>query len=248
MGVLQLAPTLPILVFQHMAADHPGYLFDLLDADNIPWRVVRLDLGELPPDLGGFSALWVLGGPMDVWEERDHPWLIEEKRAIREAVVDRAMPYFGVCLGHQLLAAALGGEVGPAARPEMGVFDVTINQHGQRHPLLAGLPSRLPLLQWHLAEVKRAPAGAKVLASSAHCPIHGITFGNHALGLQSHIEVSLATVREWLASSRAMTQLENHLGADAPQRFEKEATAHLADFNQAAKLLYGRLIASIGVG
>ena len=243
-----MAPTSPILVFQHMPADHPGYLFELLDADRIPWRVVRLDLGEPVPDLGAFSALWVLGGPMDVWEEQNHPWLIEEKRAIREAVVGRAMPYFGVCLGHQLLAAALGGEVGPADRPEMGVFDVTINEQGRRHPLLADLPTRLPLLQWHLAEVKRAPADAKVLASSARCSIHGITIGDHALGLQSHIEVSLATIREWLASSRARAQLEDHHGTDAPSRFERDAAAHLHGFNQAARQLYDRLIASIGNG
>lgn len=237
-----MTSTKPVLVFQHMPAEHPGYLFERLAADGIPCRMLRLDRGEPIPDLRSFGALWVLGGPMDVWEEEEHPWLIGEKRAIREAVLDLGLPYFGVCLGHQLLAAALGGEVGPAARHEMGVFDVELNEAGIAHPLLAGLTPGLRLLQWHLAEIKNVPDQLDVLAGSEACPIHGIALNDRALSLQSHIEVSLDTVREWLQSPTARAQLEQHHGPDAVPIFEQQTRDHMAGFNEAAEQLYRNLI------
>jgi GMP synthase-like glutamine amidotransferase len=237
-----MAETSPILVFHHMPAEHPGYLFDLLRAGGIPFRILRLDLGEPIPDLGSFRALWVLGGPMDVWEVDRHPWLIEEKRAIREAVLERGMAYFGVCLGHQLLAEALGGEVGPADEPEIGVFDIELNRSGLAHPLLLGLPPALPLLQWHFAEVKTIPRHVDILARSAACPIHGIALDDRVLGLQSHIEVNLETVREWLRSPAALLQLEQQQGPDAAAVFERKVHQQMDAFNRAAAALCRNLV------
>jgi GMP synthase-like glutamine amidotransferase len=235
----------PILVLQHMPAEHPGLLFDRLRDDGVPHRFLRLDLGEPIPPLEDHSALWVLGGPMDAWQEREHPWLVPEKQAIREAVLVRGMPYFGVCLGHQLLAAALGGSVGPADQPEIGVVPVEITAAGRRHPLLRDLPAPADLLQWHLAEVKAVPADMEVLARSDACAIHGISRGDHVLGLQSHIEVSGATVREWLGMPSARAQLERHRGAGAAIDFEAEVDRHLPAMNKAACRLYQRLLATI---
>lgn len=235
----------PILVFQHMPAEHLGYLFELLRADDIPYQTLRLDLGEPIPDLRSCRAVWVLGGPMDVWQEEENPWLIDEKRAIREAVLDLDLPYFGVCLGHQLLAEALGGEVGIAEQGEIGVFDIEFNETGAAHPLLAGMAPAPSLLQWHLAEVKSVPANVAVLASSAACPLHGIAFNERVLGLQSHIEVNLETVREWLRTPAARDQLERHLGPDAPLIFEQHVKDHMNDFNRAAKCLYDNLVKAL---
>jgi GMP synthase-like glutamine amidotransferase len=150
-------------VFEHMQAGHAGIFCALLREQGIAWRSVRFDLGEPIPDLETFDALWVMGGPMDVWQEAEYPWLVSEKAAIREAVVDRAMPYLGICLGHQLLADALGGIVQPAARPEVGVFEIARTPAGEVHALLDGLPQRPRVLQWHTAEVIEPPEGAAVL-------------------------------------------------------------------------------------
>jgi len=235
----------PILVFQHMPADHPGYLFDRLRSDGIPFEILRLDLFEPIPDLRNYSAIWVLGGPMDVWEEEKHPWLIPEKNAIRQAVLDLNMPYFGVCLGHQLLAEAIGGNVGKAEKPEIGVVDVDLNRDGQDHAMLGKLPMSVKLLQWHLAEVKEVPGDVTVLASSTDCAVHGISRGGHVLGLQSHIEVSLASVQEWLAVPEARAQLEEHLGQDAVTAFAAEIERQMPKMNKAAAQLYPELVAVI---
>src|SRR5258708_3771618 len=96
------------LIFQHMDHDHPGRFLDYFAEDRIVPHFVRLWEGEDIPALKDFDVMFVLGGKQDIWEEPDYPWMTAEMGAIREWVVERAKPYIGVCLGHQLLNAALG--------------------------------------------------------------------------------------------------------------------------------------------
>jgi GMP synthase-like glutamine amidotransferase len=231
-----------VLVFQHMDAGHPGIFRQLLRQDGIEPQAARLDLGEPIPDVAGFDALWVMGGPQDVWQEAEHPWLVDEKAAIREAVLGRRMPYLGICLGHQLLAAALGGEVGPAAEPEIGVCEVTLCAGAARAPLLAGLPERGRFLQWHRAEVRRPPRGAKVLATSPSCRVQAIAVGGRAFGLQCHAEFDAAMLDEWLGIPAALADLERALGPDGTSSFAAAARAQMAEFNRAARQLYANFM------
>jgi GMP synthase-like glutamine amidotransferase len=231
-----------ILVFQHMDAGHPGIFRDFLREDGIASQAVRLDLGEPVPDLDAFDALWVMGGPQDVWQEAEHPWLADEKAAIREAVLARDMPFLGICLGHQLLADALGGKVEPAAEPEIGVFDVALCAGAARHPLCAGLPERSRFLQWHRADVRRPPQGARVLATSPRCAIQAIAVGARAFGLQCHAEVDQAMLDEWLAMPAVAADLVCVLGPDAPARLAADARAHMPELNRAARQLYANFM------
>ena len=157
------------LVFQHIAIEHPGSFRDFLAEDGLEWDAVELDEGEPIPDLSPYDALIVMGGPMDVWQEDEHPWLRAEKRAIREAVVERNLPYLGLCLGHQLLAVSLDGEAGRMETPEVGLLDVHLTEIGRDDPLFANLPDTCTGLQWHSVEVQKLPGNSVVLASSPAC-------------------------------------------------------------------------------
>ncbi|GAB5467311.1 MAG: hypothetical protein Kilf2KO_03410 [Rhodospirillales bacterium] len=227
-----------VLVFQHIACEHPGIFREFLAADSIAWQAVELDEGEPLPDLEPFDILWVMGGPMDVWQVETHAWLQPEMAAIRRWVQELQRPFFGFCLGHQLLAQALGGQVGPAAEPEIGILPVDLTEAGRAHPLFAGLPDRLTSLQWHSAEVLSPPPGATILAESAACKVNAFAVGAQAFGLQYHSEITADTVPEWGAVPAYAASLETALGAGALGRLEAEAAAALPQLNQAARRLY----------
>ena len=150
----------------------------------------------------------------------------------------RGLPYLGLCLGHQLLAAALGGEVGPSKTPEIGILDVELTAAGQNSRLFAELPRKSPCLQWHSAEVTRAPQGASVLAASPACAVQALAWGPNAFGIQYHVEITGDTVAEWGAVPAYKAALESNLGPGALAAMDAEAAAHLPAFRKTARQLY----------
>jgi len=235
-----------ILIFQHIACEHPGTLRDLMEADGAVTHTVELDAGDPIPRLDDFDALLVMGGPMDVWQKDMHPWLTAETAAIHEWVAERRQPFMGFCLGHQLLAEALGGSVEAAHEPEIGVMRVELTKAGQSSPFLAGVPGQIPCFQWHSAQVTRAPDGAQILASSAACPINAMSWGNHAFSIQFHVEITPDTVSEWGAIPEYAAALEKALGKGAIDRLDESANARMADFNAIARQLYSNFMTVAG--
>jgi len=227
-----------LLVFQHLDIEHPGIFRDFLAADRIEWDVVELDANASIPALDDYAALLVMGGPMDVWEEEEHPWLITEKRAIREAVAERRMPYLGICLGHQLLADALGGTVGKMPEPEVGMMEVELTDVAQRDPVFSGMAATVSCLQWHGAAVLEPPLGASVLATSPRCDVQAMRVGSHAWGIQYHVEVTEQTVPQWAAIPAYKAALERTLGAGAAQKLAADTQRQLSVLARDARVLY----------
>lgn len=227
-----------ILVLQHASVEHPGAFRKFLAEDGHSWTAVELDEGETIPDLSGFEALWVLGGPMDVWEEDIHPWLRPEKEVIRDAVLERGMPFLGLCLGHQLLAEALGGSCGKSDVPEVGVMDVELTREGAESVFLDGLPERFSCLQWHGAEVQAPPDGAVVLAGSPACTNQAMSWGPRAFSLQFHVEVEPTTVPEWAEIPEYAAALDSSFGAGGAELLARECSASMEEFGRTAERIY----------
>src|ERR1700738_4280966 len=111
-----------ILVFQHVSVEHPGVFREFWAQAGHTYDTVELDTGDGIPTLSTYDLIVVMGGPMDVWQAEAHPWLVAEKAAIRTWVKELQRPYLGICLGHQLLADALGGTVSLMSAPEVGLI------------------------------------------------------------------------------------------------------------------------------
>lgn len=235
------------LVFQHMDHDHPGRFLDFFSEDSIIPEPVRLFEGQPIPSLAAYDFLFVLGGAQDTWQEDIHPWLAEEKHAIREWVAGRARPYFGVCLGHQLLASALGGEVAPAKTGEVGVFDVSLTETAGQHRLMQGLDRHHKVMQWHMAEVTRAPEGADVLAFSERSAVQVLGVGDHAVSTQFHCEFTPQTVAGWSSLPNYVASLETHLGAGAYPRLLRQAYPLMPGMARMTRRIYDNLLAATGL-
>lgn len=234
-----------LLVFQHIDCEHPGSLRRFLEQDNIEWDAVELDAGEGIPALEDYDALWVMGGPMDVWDVEEHPWLVPEKAAIRRWVKELKKPYLGLCLGHQLLADALGGTCEPQRPAEIGVLDVALTEAGQSDALFDGLPIKQKCLQWHSVCVAQPPENTTVLASSELCKVQAMRVGGNAWSMQYHVEVEEDTVDNWAAVPAYHDALISTLGDDGLATMKTGADQNINNFLDCAEKIYRNFMKSV---
>ena len=198
-----------VLVLQHIACEPPGVYEDVLLERGATIHRVELDEGQPLRDWRGFEAIVAMGGPMSATDDAALPWLTAEKQLIGEAVRD-GTPFWGVCLGVQLLAASLGARVYPGPEPEVGLLPVEITPEGRADPVFADAPDDLVTLQWH-GDTFDLPDGAVRLAGSPAYPNQAVRF-RAAYGVQFHLEVSPEMAREWAEVPAYTTSLERTLG------------------------------------
>ncbi len=226
------------LVLQHIACEPPGEYEDVLVEHNVSIHRVELDEGEPLPEWRGFDLIVAMGGPMSVNDEGSLPWLADEKRLIGDAV-HAGTPFWGACLGVQLLAASLGARVYPGPEPEVGLLPVALTEEARADTLFEGLPPELLTLQWH-GDTFDLPEGAVRLAGSPAYPNQAFRWGAHAYGVQFHLEVSVPMARAWGAVPEYAAALDRVLGPASIDRLVGELAAHEAELRASGRRLFER--------
>tara|TARA_B100001250_G_scaffold300456_1_gene262142 strand:- start:1201 stop:1923 length:723 start_codon:yes stop_codon:yes gene_type:complete len=230
-----------ILILQHIKIEDPGYIKDLMIKDGAHLTTIELDDDDkIPKDLSKYDAMFCMGGPMDTWMEKDYPWLIEEKKKIKEFVVDLKKPYLGFCLGCQLLGEVVGGKVVKSKNPEIGMLNINFSENKSNDLLFSEFPKEITSLQWHSYEVKELENNNDVtlIASSSETKYQIFKYKKHAYGIQFHIEVKKTTVGEWGCVPEYKSALEKQLGAGALDKFDRDSQAHMPSMNNYSKILY----------
>jgi GMP synthase-like glutamine amidotransferase len=227
-----------VLVLQHIACEPPGVYEDVLRDRGCALHRVELDEGERLPDWRDFDAIVAMGGPMSVNDDAELPWLTVEKRTIEEAVRS-GLPYFGACLGVQLLAASLGATVYPGPSPEVGILPVRLTDAAREDPVFEGLPEEFLTLQWH-GDTFDLPDGAVALAGSPAYANQAFRWGERAYGVQFHLEVDQELAREWAAVPSYAAYLDRVLGPGSLPRLIDELETNATDMGVRARTLFAR--------
>ncbi|MGH9612131.1 MAG: type 1 glutamine amidotransferase, partial [Bryobacteraceae bacterium] len=176
-----------ILVLQHAAPETLGTIADSLAKHDLAPHYIRTFDGEpVPEDPGASSGLILMGGPMGVYEQDRHPFLGTEMRLIEQALKS-GKPVLGVCLGSQLIAAALGASVRKGMRKEIGWHPVRLTAQAASDPLFGAVPREFTGFHWH-GDVFDLPTGADWLASSDLTEFQAFRCDS-AWGLLFHLEV-----------------------------------------------------------
>jgi GMP synthase (glutamine-hydrolysing) len=223
-----------IWVMQHHPVENLGSIAEALEGAALAWQYVRIFEGQpVPKDMKGAGGLILMGGSQGVNEAEQHPYLKEEMRLIESALKDDR-PVLGICLGSQLLAAALGAKVYKGARREIGWYPVRLTDQAKDDRLLTGTPGQFMAFHWH-GDIFDLPRDSVTLASSELTPIQAFRHGDKTYGFLCHLEVTETSVR---AMVREFTDESRHasLRADILGGVDN----NIEPLNQVAETVFGR--------
>lgn len=236
-----------VLVFQHVPYEPLGTLDPLLKEAG--FRIRYVNFGRMPeqrPALDRYAALIVLGGPMNADQIDTYPNLLTEVAIIREAV-DRDMSVLGICLGAQLLAKALGGNVARNRVREIGWHEVEMTEAGLNDPVLSTFAPRQEVFQWHEDGIS-LPPGMECLASSPASPVQAFRYGEHAYGFQFHLEANRPLIERWLTVPAHQESLLEEAGAVTPEEILRRARTSMAPLEALSRATFSRWIERFELG
>jgi GMP synthase-like glutamine amidotransferase len=185
----------PWAVIRHVAWEEPGLIAAEAKARGLSLDARMMERGDPLPDAAEIGGLIVMGGSMAVYEADRFPHLKAEQALLR-AAVDRGLPLLCVCLGAQLLAAALGARVFKGTAEEIGFGSVTLSEEGARDPVLGPAGPAIPVFQWH-GDTFDLPDRSKLLAGNALYPNQAFKVGPRVYALQFHVELDAAVRDSW---------------------------------------------------
>jgi len=202
-----------VIVLQHSECETLGTIQKALDSRGFTSRYIQTFAGEpIPKDTSAAAGLIVMGGPMGVYEQDQYPYLTDELYLI-ESFLARRHPILGVCLGSQLLASALGGEVKKGPEKEIGWHSLTLTESGIADPLWKNAPSEFMAFHWH-GDIFDLPSGSVALASSALTACQAYRHGTNVYGLLCHIEVTEPIIAGMVTNFESELREENLDGAE----------------------------------
>jgi len=193
-----------VLIIKNIQTEGPGTIEEFLRKEDIPFHVVELGSGQIPPPLESFNTLVMLGGPMGVYDMETYPHLMTGSRIIREAI-NRDLRVLGICLGAQMIAHCLGADVYSGPEKEIGWYHIELTGDGLKDPLMRKLAihpgvgdfwRKFVVFHWH-GDTFTLPPGATLLASSTRYKNQAFRFGNNIYGFQFHVEVTKDMIMHW---------------------------------------------------
>jgi GMP synthase-like glutamine amidotransferase len=233
----------PVAVFRYSDTEGPGHFATFLDANRIPWKLVKLDEGDpVPPSSEPFAGLAFMGGPMSANDEL--AWTQPVLALMRDAVA-RKVPVIGHCLGGQMLARSLGAEVKRNPVKEIGWNPVRVEDSPTARKWFGDDLRDFITFQWH-GDTFAIPRGGERILTGTHCPNQAYVYDDRHLGLQCHIEMTPEMIESWIKSGRR--EIEENRASPAVQPVEKitgEMPVRLPDLSANAERLYRRWITNL---
>lgn len=226
------------MVLQNEEVEHLGYFSKILNRNNLSHQYVKLFEDDNIPNLKDYVAIIILGGPMNVYEEKEYPFLKKENSIIKEALKIKK-PILGLCLGAQIIAKAAGAKVYQAKRQEIGWFTLELTKNGKNSTIFKNIKERITVFQWH-NDTFDIPNGAKKLASSNLTLNQAFSIGEVAYGLQFHLEVTKQMILEWIYRyDEDLRSLKEEVDSDKIIRYSEQ---YIPQLNQYASILFSNFL------
>tara|TARA_Y100000031_G_C8083779_1_gene320897 strand:+ start:73 stop:777 length:705 start_codon:yes stop_codon:yes gene_type:complete len=224
-----------ILALKNVGCEGLGTLEDAIESRGMEYHYIHLyNNDKAPQNLDAYSALIVLGGPMNVYETEKYPFLLDEERLIQEAL-DKNIAVLGLCLGAQLIAKTAGAKVFAGRKKEIGWYPVTLTSEALDDTLFSGFKKDMTVFQWH-GDTFDVPTGAKRLAKSELFSNQAFKLSEKIVALQFHLEITEEAVYQWMEEYEE--ELNGLKGCIDPEKIRNDTTEKIENLKISAQRFY----------